>query len=799
MSSMLPDSSCLASYQRAQYFMQSDGKCSLIANATVFPVWIEGSHCFWYERAKHIDKQCVEPFAPLAPWDKEYRLVNAVAATNTLAFDHKALAQTLADAVNEPVDPDQLPIDSVEMKSAEADAVEHIKFTAFGKRWEYEVPSGELKEIPSLENCQEKLLSPDGSAYLFVRDYNLWVSDITSGETKALTVDGEEHHCYAVVGNGWGIDMVFGGAGLQARWSADGKKIITVQRDSRQVLTMPIVEHVPQDGSLRPKLHNLKLAVQGDEHVPEYRLLAIDLESGRRQAAHYPGIPIARNSFGFFDSKLGWWCSDNRHAYFVDVARGYQQASVVEWDTLTGNTRVLFQETADTRINLMVNDDEYPTIEPLPDSQELIWFSERSGWAHLYLYDLNTGALKNTITSGEFVVRNILAVDYQRRELLLHTMGRTAERDPYYRDIVRVNIDTGELITIAASNDDYFAISSHHFDMETITLATSRDIDSARAVSHCHQFTVATRSRADRLPVTLLLDRNGDTILEVERGDMTALYARVSADWQWPEPVSVKAADGNTDLYGLVWRPANFDPERSYPVISFGFNTPELPRVPKGAFTNSSSGGYYYNWGSALAELGFVVVQIDGRGTPFRNKAFQDYSYGWAESAGSIDDQVAGIRQLAERYPYMDLDRVGISSIGGGTGAVQGLLHHPQFFKVGVHGMLHDSRLMAAPMWSDKYEGLTGPDSRHQYAEMFAENLQGKLLLMHGMLDFCTLPANTFRLIEALQKANKDFDLILLPSLGHGYSSYLLRRVWDYFVQHLLDEEPPKDFELMKD
>ena len=780
-------------YLRAQHLMQSDGNCSLVANATIFPVWLEDSSCFWYERAIHIEKNCTGPDASLMPWDKEYRLVNAVATTNTLAFDHESLAQALADRVSEAVNPDQLPIDAVEMKLADAQTVGHLEFTAFGKRWGYHVPVSELNELPSLRNFQKQLFSSDGSAYLFVRDYNLWVNDIASGEEKALTADGEEHHCYAVVGNGWGIDM---GAGIQARWSADGKKVITVQRDSRQVLTVPIVEHVPQDGSLRPKLHNLKLAVQGDEHIPEYRLLAIDLESGRRQAAHYPGIPVARNSFGFFDSKLGWWSNDNRHAYFVDVARGYQQVSVVEWDTLTGNTRVLFQDTSDTRINLMVNDDEYPTIEPLPESDELIWFSERSGWAHLYLYDLKTGALKNAITSGNFVVRNILAVDHQQRELILHTMGRTPGRDPYYRDIVRVNIDTGEMVTLVSSDDDYFAASSHHFDMETMTLASSRDIQNASACSRSGQFMVATRSRADRIPETVLFDRQGQEILLIERADISALHSRVSEHWQWPEPVSVKAADGTADLYGLIWRPSNFSAEKNYPVINFGFNTPELPRVPKGSFSNSSSGGYYYHWGAALAELGFIVVQIDGRGTPFRSKAFQDTSYGWAESAGSIDDQVAGIRQLAERYSYMDLERVGICSLGGGTGAVQGLLHYPEFFKVGVHGMLHDSRLMAAPMWSDKYEGLTGPDPEQNYVETYADNLQGKLLLFNGMMDFCTLPANTFRLIEALQKSNKDFDLIMLPNLGHGYSDYLIRRAWDYFVTHLKGEEPPREFRL---
>ena len=277
---------------------------------------------------------------------------------------------------------------------------------------------------------------------------------------------------------------------------------------------------------------------------------------------------------------------------------------------------------------------------------------------------------------------------------------------------------------------------------------------------------------------------------------MSTLYARVSKQWKFPEPVTLLAADGKTDLYGLLFRPSTFSPDKSYPIVSYGFNTPELPRVPKGSFSNGSACGRYYLEAAALAELGFIVVQIDARGTPYRSKAFQDESYGWAESAGNLDDHVSGIQQLAEQYPFMDLKRVGICSLGGGVGAVQGLLQYPEFFKVGVAGMLHDSRLMAAPMWSDKYEGVQGPDFNYKYPEAYVENLKGKLLLIHGMLDFCTLPANVFRLVDALQKSNKDFDMLLLPSLGHGHSSYPVRRAWDYLVSHLQGITPPKEFNL---
>ena len=782
-----------ANYQRAQNLMQGFGKCNIVANSTLFPIWIEGTDCFWYERDISIHKNTENLDQPLAKWDKEYRLVNAKEATNDLAFDHNSLAVSLAEAINQTVDKNQLPITNVQMQLDASQQVNKVLFSAFDKSWVFEPSSGALSEVPEKIDSVQKILSPDGKSLIFTRDYNLWLQDVATGEERALTEDGEEHYCYAVVGNGWGIDM---GVSLEARWSPDSRRIFTVQRDSRQVLTLPIVEHVPQDGSIRPKLHSIKMAMQGDKHIPEYRLVVIDIDSGQIQAAHYPNVPVTRNSFGFFDSNLGWWSTDSQHAYFVDLTRSYQRVSVVEFDTITGNTKVLFEETSDTHINLMVNADDHPAIVPLPETNELIWFSERSGWAHLYLYDLNTGALKNPITSGAWLICNILSFNTQRREVFLRTMGRTPNRDPYYRDLVRVNIDSGELTTLASSDHDYYAVSDHHFDHNTANAVGHNDIRAARSISHSGEFAVATRSRVDSVPVSLLLDRNGQTILELEKGDLSALYARVSDNWQWPEPVKTLAADGKTDIYGVVFRPSDFSSSQSYPVVSYGFNVPELPRVSKGSFSNGRGHGRTYLDPSALAELGFIVVMFDGRGTPYRSKQFLDESYGWAESASHLDDHVAGIQQLAERYPYMDLDRVGIHTLGGGTGAVQGLLKYPEFFKVGVHGTLHDSRLMAASMWSDKYEGLAGPGPQHQYPEAYVDHLQGKLLLVHGMLDFCVPPAIAFRLIDALQKANKDFDLVMMPTLGHEFSDYLIRRSWDYLIKNLRGEEPPKEFKL---
>ena len=782
-------------YQRSQQLMQGYFVRTIVANSTVYPTWIPGENCFWYQRDINIEKNTIDLDQPFKQWDKEYRLVNAKTKSNILAFDHQLLASALADAIGSPVDCDQLPINELELSLDATQTVSRLKFLAFEKHWQYDVPTNSLTVLSVSAQIKDHCISPDSQWAIFTRDYNLWLIDLKTNKERALTTDGEEQYCYGAGGNGWGFDL---STGLQAIWSPDCKYIYTVQRDCRKVVPMPVVEHVPSDGSIRPKVDYFPLALPGDEHIPEYRLVVIDISTGDQQDISHANVPVSRNSWGFFDSGLGWWGNDSAHVYYVDLARDYKNVRVVEFDVTTGVSRLILEETSNTHINLMVNADEYPTILPLPDSNELIWFSERSGWAHLYLYDLTIGNLKNPITQGDWVVRNILYYDQQRRELFLHTMGRTPRKDPYYRDVVRVNIDTGELVELVSSDDDYYSISRHQFDLESITVNAfcNNVLKSVGGVSPEGDFILSTRSRVDRNPVSVLLDRDGCELLTVETGDMSALYARVSRSWQWPEPVKILAADNSTDLYGVLYRPSDFSPDKSYPVISYGFNTPELPRVPKGSFSNGATCGRYYLEASALAELGFIVVQIDARGTPFRSKAFQDSSYGWVESAGCIDDHVVGIKQLAERYPYMDIDRVGICSLGGGTGAVQGLLQHPDFFKVGVNGGLHDSRLMAASMWGNKYEGITGPDIKHQYPETYADRLEGKLMLFHGLMDICTLPANTFRLIDALQKANKDADLVLMPSLGHAHSSYLARRAWDYFVRHLLGVEPPKGFYL---
>lgn len=767
-------------YLRAQSLMKGMFTKEVVLNSTVYPVWISATDCFWYERELKDGK--------------EYRLVDANAKTNNIAFDHFMLAAALARSVGQEVNAKDLPITKVtiDVDSVGTDrkSIKSIHFAAFEKEWIFEAKSGAcviVKDSQKETISGDTLASPDGLKEVFLRGFNIWLRNIVNGEERPLTSDGEEFYAYGLASSSGGFSPI---SAVQARWSEDSKRIFTVQNDTRGVKDLPLIEYVPQDGSLRPKVRNYKVTYTGDKHRETLRLLCIDIDGSCVQEADYRQIPTTRNNIGFFSSNFGWWSIDNRHAYFVDMEQNYETVRVVEFDTFTGDTKIIFEEKSETQINLVLNLDEAPTFVPLPETDELLWFSERSGWNHLYLYDLKTGALKNTITQGDWTVRYVVDIDTVRREAFIQTAGRTLNRDPYYRDLCRVHLDTGELTTLSSSDHEIIAVAQR--DLSTmIALGTGRDVGHSNGVSPSKNFAIVTRSRADEIPVSVLLDRYGREILKLE----TACVSSLPPNWQWPEPVKLIAADGITDIFGLVFRPSNFSPECSYPIISYLYNTADLSWVAKGSFSNSVCCGLPYFEAAALAELGFIVVQIDGRGTPYRRKSFQSECYGWVESASNLEDHVSGIQQLSKRYPYMDVKRVGIFA-NSGLGGVQGLLQFPDFYKVSVCLRSYDSRLMPTHMWSDRYKDLSNCDTNHSYPEELVENFQGKLLLIKGMMDAYSPPAIVFRLVDVLQKANKDFDLLMLPNLNHFSSSYVIRRTWDYLVQHLMNEEPPKEFKL---
>jgi dipeptidyl-peptidase-4 len=748
----------LSRYQRAQTLMQGIYSKDIAYNTTLYPHWIGDTDSFWYQQHS-AQGHC-------------FQRVDGASQTHTEAFDHQALARALSSASGETFAADQLPISELDLSAAPAS----VGFTAQGKRWQYSAAQDSCAELPSLP--PNWALSPDGRKALFVREHNLWLQDIATGEERALTHDGEAFYRYASTPSVYGRQEFIT---LEALWSPDSKRVFTQVLDTRDVaIAPPMVEYVPADGSLRPTIRNpeRRMAFTGDEQIEQYRFLSIEINSGQRQFADHPPCPVARPPYvGYFTSHRGWWDKDNRRAYFIDHARGGRQVRLIQWDSHTGHCKTLIEEHNDFTVTLTPISHIRMPIYPLVESDELIWYSERSGHAHLYLYELSTGQLKHAITQGEWLVRNVLHIDRERRELWIQTAGREPGRNPYYCDICRVNIDTGERVTVLASDHEYVVCDqrSRH----------SIPAPQAMGVSPSGNFVVATRSRVDQVPVSVLVDRNGQQHT-VETAKVSGLPENVN----WPEPVMLKAADGKTDIYGVIFRPSNFDPSRRYPVLDCTYNY----ATPVGSFSNNTTHDRHYLSAWAYAELGFICVMIFNRGNEgLRDTAFNSYQDPKLPLEAmrfrfNKEDCVAGIQQLAEQHSYMDLDRVGVVEFGSIPTAVAGLLLYPDFYQVGVSiNAQTDSRLFGC---------IATQDEGYPELEDFAENLQGKLLLIHGMLEDVITPAMMFRLVEALQKANKRFDMLLLPNLGHGSSSYTIQRSWDYVVEHLLGEEPPVAFKL---
>ena len=454
--------------------------------------------------------------------------------------------------------------------------------------------------------------------------------------------------------------------------------------------------------------------------------------------------------------------------------------------------RVVIEEKSDICFRLSLNLEDHPVTSYLPDTDEILWYSERSGWAHLYLYDAKTGVLKNQVTSGDWLVRDIVSYDASRRELTIQTANRVEGRNPYFRDICRVNIDTSELVEVFSPDQECVVINHKNAHPDCL-VSFGKDIRNSQGIAPNGEYIVSTLSRVDQIPVTVLLSRQGETIMELEMADVSGL----PSNWQWPEPIVVKGDDNETDIYAVIYRPSDFSEEKSYPIIDYSVETGEGDFTPAGSFTNTQHCGLHYLSAAAYAELGFIVVMIEGRGLSRRNKAFFDDKNVKYPNGKNQLDRIAVIKQLAKKYPYMDVNRVGAGEMQSSCTALNGLLGHPDFYKVGVaHNPISDLRVVSSFYADQTSRERFDTSVTKKPLEDYVDNLSGKLLIMHGMMDVAISVAGTFRLIQALENANKDFDLLLLPNGSHFLPSYAKRRAMDYFVKHLLGVEPPKEFNL---
>jgi dipeptidyl aminopeptidase/acylaminoacyl peptidase len=731
-------------YARAEQFM-SYNTTPLVFGTAVRPSWLSGDR-FWYRNS--------------IPDGAEFVLVDPARRTRARAFDHERLAAALSRAADTAYGAFGLPFTQIEFSTDGRS----IAFDARGRRWSCDVQGAQCTGGPGRadEARRNAVVSPDGRRAAFVRDDNLWVRDLTSGAEQQLTTDGARDFGYATNNAGWvKSDMPV------VVWSPDSRKIATFQHDGRAAGEMYLVE--TRVG--HPVLQQWKYPLPGDSAIFTIHRVIIDVDAGTVVRLRMPPDQHRSSLCDHIVCGGRWvdveWSPDATQLFFLSTSRDHKQERLRVADAATGAVRDIMEETVETFFesgNGAVN------WRALPASNEILWFSQRDDWGHLYLYDLTTGQLKHQITRGAWNVLQVLRIDERTRTIYFTGAGREPG-DPYFRKLYSVRMDGSRL-----------------------TLLTPEDANHDVTWSPSARFFVDSYSRPDVPPVTVLRDLSGRTVLTLERADISRLLA---TGWTPPMPFSVKARDGQTDLYGLMYRPTAFDSTRKYPIINHHYPGPQSGSVGSRSFSAARDN-------RALAELGFVVIQLDGMGTPMRSKSFHAAYYGNMGDNG-LPDQIAGMKQLAERHSWIDIERAGIyGHSGGGFSSADAILRYPEFFKVAVsQAGNHDNRNYEDD-WAEKWQGLLErlSDSTTNYDnqanQLLARNLRGKLLIAHGTMDDNVPYYSTLLVVNELIRHNKDFDFILFPNRRHGFGNepYMVRRRWDYFVTHLMGAEPPREYQM---
>jgi dipeptidyl aminopeptidase/acylaminoacyl peptidase len=633
--------------------------------------------------------------------------------------------------------------------------------------------------------------SPDGMHAAFRRGADLWVRELGSGFERQLTLDGVPHHEYAK-----SPDMNLTTITLARRrimlppgvlWSPDSTRLFTSRLDERAVADLPLVQHVPDSGVTRPVLHTIKVAHVGDPDLPMERHVVIDAATGEvawaRSGPHVAGVMTC------IEKGEAWWSPDSTRVFFLDHDRFSKRLTLHELDAATGVVREVISETAETFHEVNISVIGLCNIRVLTEQCEVIWFSQRDGWAHLYLYDLQTGALKNRITEGEWVVRDLVHVDPVGQWILFLAGGVDPKVSPYYRTLCSVGFDGSAFKVLTPEPYDH----SLAFPQRRQPRDAVRPVgETGDFLSPSGRFFVHTHSTLERLPVSVLRRIDGSVVAELETASLDPALAK---NWRWPEPFTAKAADDVTDLYGAIWRPSDFDPRRKYPVIDYIYPGPQRGQTPTVMLADKLTELFNATVPQSFAELGFVVVNLDGRGTPLRSKAFHDFSYGKMRDPGSLADHVHVLRELALRHTEIDLRRVGIMGhSGGGYASVRALLEYPEFFHAAVATSGNHDQRGYSFSFPEKYQGpfVRNVDGSTNYDDAanppLAHRLKGKLLLAYGEMDDNVHPALTLQLIAALIKADKDFDVIVLPNDDHTTvwnNPYFLRRAMEFMVRHL--------------
>jgi dipeptidyl aminopeptidase/acylaminoacyl peptidase len=753
-------------YAKAEKFMAYNVN-PLVYHGVSRPTWMEDGR-FWYRDN--------------GPDGVTFVLVDPAKGTKGPAFDQTKLAAALTAATNGTMRADAHHLTISEITFSDGDKTVVVgngsrKFrcdlSGAGVCTEVIAPGAKPAEAgqPGGRVRSATDVSPDKTKAAFIRDWNLWIRDLKTGKETRLTADGVKDFGYATDNAGWQMSdnpiLV---------WSPDSKKIATFQQDQRKDGEMYMI---PTTNG-HPQLKAWKYPLVGDKDVTmiERVIIEVDGASGSPKVIRLKMPPDQHRSTLCDDVSCrggsGWddvqWSEDGTHLAFVSTSRDHKQewmriadASTGEVRDVMGETTAKFYESGNDKVNWKY----------LSKTNELLWFSEKDNWGHLYLYDIATGKLKNQITHGDWNVTQVLHVDQAGRTIYFVGVGKEAGVDPYFQQ--------------------YYSVK---FDGKDLKLLTPENADHAITPSPDGRYFVDVYSTVIQPETAVVRDDSGKEVVNVARQDITKL---MTAGWVPPIPITVKGRDGKTDLYGFMFKPTNFDDSKKYPIVNHVYPGPQ---------TGSCGGRQFaaaHGDEQSLAELGFIVVCIDGMGTPWRSKAFHEFYFGDLGD-NTIPDQVAGMKDLAAKYPWIDLDKVGIyGHSGGGNATGAAMFHYPDFFKVGIaESGNHDQRDYEDD-WAEKWAGLEkkNADGTSNYDSQanqnFVQNLKGKLLLAHGTMDNNVPLNNTLLVVEALIKANKDFDLLIIPNVAHGYgyaTQYMTRRRWDYFVKNLAGNIPPVDYEM---
>jgi dipeptidyl aminopeptidase/acylaminoacyl peptidase len=748
-----------APFQRGQRGAQA----APVYKARITPHWFQNNTRFWYRN-------------DLRGGAREFILVDTERGSREPAFDHNKLAAALSQAADKPYQADKLPFDSIEF----VEEARAVQFKVGDTTWKCELASYQCTKVqagagvpldkpspaeaaptlaelellaqqespwydPLAANTEETLVlqrqppqdrsgrSPDGQWTAFIKDHNVFIRS-TDGHEVRLSQDGQEGLAYGMLA-----------------WAPDSKALTAFRIEPSERKEVYLIESSPANGG-RARLRTRPYALPGDKFTA-YELNLFDI-AGQKQVKPQ----VDRIDFG--TPRLRW--KQDGHTFtYQQTDRGHQRFRVLEVDALTGKARNLIDEKTATFVWTAHTENVRLTgVNDLDRTEEILYASERDGWRHLYLIDAREGKVKNQITRGEYVVRAIDRIDEDKRQIWFQASGKNPYQDPYFIHYYRVDFDGSGLVAL-----------------------TEGDGSHSVQYSPDRKYLIDTYSRVDLAPVhELRRVADGTLVCKLEEADISDLKA---SGWEPPEVFVAKGRDGKTDIWGIISRPRNFDPNKKYPVIEDIYAGPQGSFVPK---TFSAFNRY-----AQLTNLGFIVAKMDGMGTANRSKAFHDVCWHNLKDAG-FADRILWHQAVAKKYPYYDISRVGIyGGSAGGQNSTAAVLFHPEFYKVAVSSCgCHDNRMDKAS-WNEQWMGYpVGPQYSASSNIDNAHRLRGQLLLIVGEMDTNVPPESTLRLADALIKAGKDFDLLVVPGAGHGSGgAYGERRRNDFFVRHLLSVEPP--------